>query len=223
MKALGVMSHAIRIRTDGEDIRAPRGASRISSEPSWPPPCTPKPGFPSAHIPDFREITHHPHLTKGRCANSQTPARRREKVATYPCHPPTLPHRGPPFTRCELQGGQRQGEGTHTLCPAAFTPLPSQGPGGGLLNRSERHSEAIRRPVFGRDYIYVTFHSQKEITTSTDDQRLTGMERPRLPALPCLSSNTVQCFHLLAQSSNHPSTQLGCVQPPQNNPKILKE
>lgn len=41
-----------------------------AQEPSWPPSCTPKPGFPSAHIPDFREITRQPHLTKGRCTKA---------------------------------------------------------------------------------------------------------------------------------------------------------
>lgn len=51
------------------------------------------------------------------------------------------------------------------------------------------------------------------------------MERPWLHALPTSPATLSpgQCFHLLAQSSNHPSVQLGCVQHPPNNPKILTE
>lgn len=48
---------------DGVGIRAPPGALLASL-------LHPQTWFPSAHIPDFREITHQPHLTKGRCTKA---------------------------------------------------------------------------------------------------------------------------------------------------------
>lgn len=72
-------------------------------------------------------------------------------------------------------------------CPQ---PTDNSGPRWGGVEPIKQDSEAIHILVFGRDYVYAPFHSQKETTTSTDHRRLTGTETSA-PRCSCVSSNTV--------------------------------